>query len=930
MKPVLLQRREKIQKRKKNKGRKENDVPRKTMEIITDHDTEYYNKFNGVETSSKPMPVSRKTEHHKDAVSRNLFECFQNATAESQPMMVADFNKFHTYDPHQHEDRFSVSQNATPQQRNTNNYPVYFVSPTPEKTNSSREESSMKNDRLRLTQKSNDVENVLMMSGEKDSVYTLGQDSISSKSQRNLDKPNQTKSRRVKSGGRNIKKEIRKWMRKQNELNNFIMDSEEGAQAKSHQFFTKGDNDFIKTDLVQDEIDEEEKNQSEDEESDQEEPQEIETVIINDSKDLCYNHIGNDMRDELSQNSDEESKEYEITEDEDILRYTTKEKDLAEVSELQNILFTDGDNEQMKDSPTFRQQLRESELSNQQQKGDIKQNTYPLIPLDKIQNNSQTHSPAPNYHSYSPLNISEIDREIKNSPNNPASFPQSCSHRSRSFSPNTPKMNVPNTHHRSYTQLNQNNFEDLNLQNLDRSQQFVQQPMEDHSSKLKIYEEIIQKMSEEMKRLIISRCELQKYEKMEKNMHEMQLNMNQEKMVLNQKITKYMQRTQELESILEEKDQENAQLKLNIERVENQNIDLQLELKNINTTNARYSQSETELKNKIEQGKARICHQSESIRKLDEENYSLKSEIQNLQTDIVNMVNIEDSLRKELTLEAYRKKELEDSLSQMKSKICQDNITIRHLISQSEQDKRQIYHLNESIKYLKTENQDMKKEIELLKEKSFALEKQNLYLSNNVDSKDERIEELMKECQRTKSLFDTQREIVKKNETSLNRTPSLDTLEVFKANKDNTLRMLNENYNTEKIDNNQPQMNFTPTETEKKPALDLNDLNIKEAPLTSRNNQSNQESDTYPYSMRNQSSLGYLFNQDEPQNNNLNNQRSNWQSRSFIGGQDQKENLPSQNSKNEEGNFQMLRRQWQESVNNNGNGMRSLSRENYR
>lgn len=110
-------------------------------------------------------------------------------------------------------------------------------------------------------------------------------------------------------------------------------------------------------------------------------------------------------------------------------------------------------------------------------------------------------------------------------------------------------------------------------------------------------------------------------------------------------------------------------LKKNIEQIENQNIDLQLELKNMNTINARISHSETELRNKLEQGKLRVCSQAESLRRTDEENYSLKSEIQNLQTDIVNMVNIEDFLRKELSIVNYRKKELEDSISQMKATI---------------------------------------------------------------------------------------------------------------------------------------------------------------------------------------------------------------------------------------------------------------------
>ena len=228
-----------------------------------------------------------------------------------------------------------------------------------------------------------------------------------------------------------------------------------------------------------------------------------------------------------------------------------------------------------------------------------------------------------------------------------------------------------------------------------------------------------------------------------------------------------MQRNQELEWTIGAKEKEIHQMKQSIEQVESQNIDLQLELKNMNTANARISHSETELRNKLEQNKLRLSSQADSLRKIDEENYSLKSEIQNLQTDIVNMVNIEDSLRKELSVANYRKKELEDSISQMKSKICNDNISLRHIMTENEQSKREISHLKDNINLLNTENQDMKKEIELLKDKAFTLEKQNLYLTNNVGNREERINELTKEWERTKNLFNTQKEIARKNEISV-------------------------------------------------------------------------------------------------------------------------------------------------------------------
>jgi len=44
---------------------------------------------------------------------------------------------------------------------------------------------------MQFTEGSKDVENILAFSGEKDSVYTLGQDSGSSKSHRSRDQPSQ-------------------------------------------------------------------------------------------------------------------------------------------------------------------------------------------------------------------------------------------------------------------------------------------------------------------------------------------------------------------------------------------------------------------------------------------------------------------------------------------------------------------------------------------------------------------------------------------------------------------------------------------------------------------------------------------------------------------------------------------------------------------
>ena len=379
---------------------------------------------------------------------------------------------------------------------------------------------------------------------------------------------------------------------------------------------------------------------------------------------------------------------------------------------------------------------------------------------------------------------------------------------------------------------------------------------------------------------------------------------------MNQKVTKVMQRNQELESALEESEKEISQMKQNTEQVENQNMDLQLEIKNLSSTTARMSQLETELRNKLENNKSRLCSQSESMRKVEEENYTLKSEIQNLQTDIINMVNIEDSLRKELSMVNFRKKEMEDNMSQMKSQICNDTINLRHAMSENDHYKREISHLNESVSHMKLENQDMKKEIELLKEKAFSLEKQNLYLTNNVEGKDERIDELKRELDRSKSLFNTQKEITKKNEGSLRRNTSLDNFTYRTEDKENAMYQMNE---SPMIQYNQPEKWLS--QTKEKPIEPIQEKLEVPNPLTSRKEPpvSDAQPNKYSYNMRNQSSLGYLFNQEAAENKVLTEQPSY---NTF--------NLSNQNKDN----YNVLRKQWQESVEMR-RGNNSLTRDNF-
>lgn len=225
-----------------------------------------------------------------------------------------------------------------------------------------------------------------------------------------------------------------------------------------------------------------------------------------------------------------------------------------------------------------------------------------------------------------------------------------------------------------------------------------------------------------------------------------------------------MERNEELESQLVHKDETLNEQKQIIEQLESKLMDQQLEINNHKSTTARLSKTECDLRAKIESYKSRFLKQEESLRRTNEQTYSLKSEIHNLQTDIINMVNVEDSLRQELETSLNRKQEMEEVLSQMKAKACSDAITLRHTVSENEHVKREIINLKENIKHLNTENMDLKKENELLKEKAFGLEKQNLYLRNSVDTKEDRVAEVTKELERTKSLLNTQRELSRNSE----------------------------------------------------------------------------------------------------------------------------------------------------------------------
>lgn len=140
-------------------------------------------------------------------------------------------------------------------------------------------------------------------------------------------------------------------------------------------------------------------------------------------------------------------------------------------------------------------------------------------------------------------------------------------------------------------------------------------------------------------------------------------------MAYSNKISHVIARNQELEDELAETNEQFEYLNKEKENLEARVMDQQLEIGNHSSVNMRLAKTEQDLRLKIESSKARLINQEETIRNVSEENYSLRSEIQNLQTDVVNMVNVESSLRQELESMSYRNHELEDGVSQLKAKI---------------------------------------------------------------------------------------------------------------------------------------------------------------------------------------------------------------------------------------------------------------------
>lgn len=193
--------------------------------------------------------------------------------------------------------------------------------------------------------------------------------------------------------------------------------------------------------------------------------------------------------------------------------------------------------------------------------------------------------------------------------------------------------------------------------------------------------------------------------------------MNQERQTFNAKITQVMNKNQELETEIEEQKKSKDNVVKEKENLDFQVMDLQMKLSNQSSVISRLTKTERDLRSKIDNNQNRLLSQEEALRKANEENYNLKSEIENIHTDIINMVNVENALRNELSLIMDKKKELEESQSKLKSKTCLDTIALRHLANENEQFKSEISCLKENISHLQTENTDLKQENESLKQK---------------------------------------------------------------------------------------------------------------------------------------------------------------------------------------------------------------------
>jgi predicted nucleic acid-binding Zn-ribbon protein len=207
--------------------------------------------------------------------------------------------------------------------------------------------------------------------------------------------------------------------------------------------------------------------------------------------------------------------------------------------------------------------------------------------------------------------------------------------------------------------------------------------------------------------------------------------MSKERQTFNAKITQVMTRNQELEAEVEEQKKKGDNFVKEKENLQFQIMDLQMKLNNQTSMISRLTKTERDLRSKIDNNQNRLLCQEEALRKANEENYNLKWEIENIQTDIINMVNVENALRSELTLILDKKKELEESKSKLKSKTCLDTIALRHLANENEQFKSEISCLKENISHLQAENIDLKQENEDLKQKIWRVEKQNNYLRNS-------------------------------------------------------------------------------------------------------------------------------------------------------------------------------------------------------
>ena len=90
------------------------------------------------------------------------------------------------------------------------------------------------------------------------------------------------------------------------------------------------------------------------------------------------------------------------------------------------------------------------------------------------------------------------------------------------------------------------------------------------------------------------------------------------------------------------------------------------------------SKIEQELRNKLGIMSQKMVNQEALMWKKDEEMFRIQSENQNLMADLKNLSSMEQAIRTDMMSMNQKRTQQEELIQQMKNKICQDALTLRH------------------------------------------------------------------------------------------------------------------------------------------------------------------------------------------------------------------------------------------------------------